>query len=59
MDLNHKIDKANILYDEIEKIESKYENYEDISREDAIKIVRMHDIAINMTVDLIEKGAWI
>lgn len=58
MDFNHKIDKANALYDEIEKIESKYKKYEDINHEDAIKIIRMHDIAINMTVDLIDRGAW-
>lgn len=58
MDLQHKIDRTNILYDEIFKIEAKYDIYEDIPHEDAVKIMRMHDIAFDMTVDLIKKGAW-
>ncbi|AXY83865.1 hypothetical protein 25138ceduo_00021 [Lactococcus phage STA251] len=58
MDLQHKIDRTNILYDEIYRLESKYETYEEINHDDLIKIIRMHDIAFDMTVDLIKKGAW-
>lgn len=58
MDLQHKIDRTNILYDEIYRLESKYEAYEDINHEDMVKIVRMHDIAFDMILDLIKKGAW-
>lgn len=58
MDLQHKIERANILYDEIHALQSKYETYEKISHEDATKIMRMHDIAFDMVVDLIKKGAW-
>lgn len=56
--IERKRERANILYDAIYEIEGKYETYEEISREDAIKIIRMHDIAFDMTVDLIKKGAW-
>ena len=55
MDLQHKIDRANMLYDEIARIEAKEEFYEDLSVSDLLKIVRMHDIAFDMTVDLIKK----
>lgn len=58
MDLQHKIDRANILYDEIFKIEAKYETYEDIINKDLVKIARMHDMAFAMTVGLINAGAW-
>ena len=58
MDLQHKIDRTNILYDEIYRLEAKYETYEDINHNEAIKIIRMHDIAFDMTIDLIKKGAW-
>lgn len=58
MDFQHKIDRTNILYDEIYRLESNYETYEEINHEDAVKIIRMHDIAFDMTVDLIKKGAW-
>lgn len=58
MDLQHKINRTNILYDEIYRIESKYETYEDINHKDMVKIIRMHDIALDMTIDLIKKGAW-
>lgn len=58
MDLQHKIDRANMLYDEIDRIESKYEAYEDINHKDMVKVIRMHDMAFKMTLDLIEKGAW-
>lgn len=56
--LKRKRERANILYDAIYKTEGKYKTYEEISHEDAIKIIRMHDIAFDMTVDLIKKGAW-
>lgn len=58
MDLQYKIDRTNILYDEIYRLESKYETYEDINHKDMVKIVRMHDIAFDMILDLIKKGAW-
>ena len=58
MDLQHKIDRANLLYDEINKLESSYEFYEDIPVCDLLKIIRMHDMSFNMVVDLIKKGAW-
>ena len=58
MDFQHKIDRTNILYDEIYRLESKYETYEEISHNEAIKIIRMHDIAFDMTISLIKKGAW-
>ena len=58
MNLQHKIDRANTLYDEIDRLVSKYDVYEDISQEDSIKIIRMQAIARVMTIDLIEKGAW-
>ena len=58
MDLQHKIDRANMLYDEIYKIEGGYDYYEEIPVCDLLKIVRMHDMAFDMTVDLIKKGAW-
>ena len=58
MEFQHKIDRVNILYDEIFKMELKYETYEEISHEDAIKIMRMHDIAVDMIINLIKKGAW-
>lgn len=58
MDFQHKIDRTNILYDEIDRLVSKYDVYEDISQEDSIKIIRMQDIARVMTIDLIKKGAW-
>ena len=58
MNLQHKIDRANTLYDEIDRLVSKYDVYEDISQEDSIKIIRMQAISRVMTIDLIEKGAW-
>lgn len=58
MDLQHKIDRTNVLYDKIYRIESKYETYEDIKHEGLVKIIRMHDIAFDMIIDLIKKGAW-
>lgn len=54
MNLQHKIDTANLLYDEISKTEAKYDSYEEINHQDCIKIMRMHDIAINLVIDLIE-----
>lgn len=58
MDLQHKIDRANILYDEINKLEGGYDYYEDVPVCDLLKIIRMHDMAFDMTVKLIKKGAW-
>ena len=58
MNLQHKIDRANILYNEINRIEAKHEFYEDFPISDLIKIIRMHNIAFDMTIDLIKKGAW-
>lgn len=58
MDFQHKIDRVNTLYDEIDRLESNYETYEEINHEDSVKIIRMHALARTMTIDLIEKGAW-
>lgn len=58
MDFQHKIDRVNALYDEIDRLESNYETYQEINHEDAVKIIRMQDIARSMTIDLIKKGAW-
>lgn len=58
MDLQHKINRANMLYDEIYRIEDAYDYYEDIPVCDLLKIIRMHDMAFDMTIDLIKKGAW-
>lgn len=58
MNLQHKIDRANLLYDEIYKLEGNHEFYEDIPVCDLLKIIRMHDMAFDMTVELIKKGTW-
>lgn len=58
MDLQHKIDRANLLYDEINNLEGSYDYYEDIPVCDLLKIIRMHDMAFDMVVDLINNGAW-
>lgn len=58
MDLNHKINKVNMLIDEIEEKKRAYEIYEDIPKENLVYIARASDIAYNMIIGLIEKGAW-
>nr|DAL80990.1 MAG TPA: hypothetical protein [Caudoviricetes sp.] len=58
MDFQYKIDRVNALYDEIDRLESKYETYEEINHEDAVKIIRMHALARNMIIYLIKKGVW-
>lgn len=58
MDFQHKIDRVNTLYDEIDRLESKYETYEEINHVDAVKIIRMHTLARNMIIYLIKKGVW-
>lgn len=58
MDLQHKINRTNMLYDEIYRIDGSYDYYEDIPVCDLLKIIRMHDMAFDMTIDLIKKGAW-
>lgn len=58
MDFQHKIDRVNALYDEIDRLESNYKTYEEINHEDAVKIIRMHALARNMIIYLIKKGAW-
>ena len=58
MDFDHKINKANMLLDEIENKKRLYENYEDIPKEKLVYIVRAYDLAFDVIVDLIKKGAW-
>lgn len=58
MDLQHKINKVNMLYDEIDRIELDYDFYEDMKVSDLVKIIRMHNIARKMTILLIKKGTW-
>lgn len=58
MDLNHKINKVNMLIDEIEEQKRAYETYEDIPKENLVYIARANDIANNMIIDLIKRGAW-
>lgn len=58
MDLNHKIDKVNMLLDEIEERKRAYKTYEEIPKENLVYIARASDIANNMVIDLIKKGAW-
>lgn len=58
MDLNHKINKVNMLLDEIEEQKRAYKTYEAIPKENLVYIARASDIANNMIIDLIKKGAW-
>lgn len=56
MGFQYKIDRVNT--DEIDRLESKYETYEEINHVDAVKIIRMHALARNMIIYLIKKGVW-
>ena len=58
MDFNHKINKVNMLLDKIEEQKRFYENYEDVPKENLVYAVCAYDIAFDMIVDLIKKGAW-
>lgn len=58
MDLNHKINKVNMLLDEIEEQKRAYKTYEEIPKENLVYIARASDIANNMIINLIKNGAW-
>lgn len=58
MDFNHKINKVNMLLDEIEEQKRAYKTYEDLPKENLVYAVRGYDIALDMIIDLIKKGAW-
>lgn len=58
MDFNHKINKVNKLIDEIEDKLKDYKTYEEIPKENLAYAVRGYDIAFEMVVGLIKKGAW-
>lgn len=58
MDFNHKINKINKLIDKIEDKLKDYKTYEEIPKENLVYAVRGYDIAFDMIVDLIKKGAW-
>lgn len=58
MDYNHKINKVNKLLDEIENKLKDYKTYEEIPNENLVYAVRGYDIAFDMVIDLIKKGAW-
>lgn len=58
MDLNHKIDKVNMLLDEIEEQKRAYKTYEEIPKENLVYIARASDMVNNHIIDLIKKGAW-
>lgn len=58
MDFNHKIKKVNKLLDKIEDKLKDYKTYEEIPEESLVYAVRGYDIAFDMVIDLIKKGAW-
>ena len=58
MDYNHKIKKVNMLLDKIEDKLEDYRVYEEIPNENLVYAVRGYDIAFDMVIDLIKKGAW-
>lgn len=58
MNFDHKINKVNMLLNEIEEQKRAYETYERIPKENLVYAVRGYDIAFDMIVDLIKKGAW-
>lgn len=58
MDFNHKIKKLNMLLAEINEQQRAYKAYEEIPKENLVYAVRAYDIAFDMIVDLIKKGAW-
>lgn len=58
MNFSRKIDKANHLLDEIEKIESQYKVLEHIPKAEFVRLYRMQTIVMDMTIKLIKAGAW-
>lgn len=58
MNFSRKIDRANHLLSEIDKVESQYKVLERIPKTEFIRLYRMQSIVMDMTIDLIKAGAW-